>query len=177
MTLTGERAATALRALEPSEIDGITELDTRGDKGWEAIVLSLCSAVANAYAEGRFDDPETAADTVREIGYAEVPSMNRQIIDELVIIGMAYDYQTDADVTGLPLVQIIAQVLADVYTDGAQALVDWVNEQEDDEDHQSGNCQHCGALLHWDAEAEGFRDDGEDEFCEDGTEHERAEGV
>lgn len=132
MTLTGERAATALRALEPHEIDGITEMDTRGDKGWEAIVTSLRNAVANAYAEGRFDDPEQSSEVVREIGYAEVPSMNRQIIEELVIIGLAYDYETEIDVTGLTLVQIIAQVLADVYTDGAQALVDWVNTEDEE---------------------------------------------
>ena len=48
---------------------------------------------------------------------------------------------------------------------------------QDEEDQRSGNCQHCGELLHWDGGSGSFRDDAEDEFCENGMQHERAEGA
>ena len=61
-------------------------------------------------------------------------------------------------------------------TDGQGNDVTDGEPDQDEEDQRSGNCQHCGELLHWDG-ALLFRDDAEDEFCENGMQHERAEGA
>jgi hypothetical protein len=62
-------------------------------------------------------------------------------------------------------------------TDGQGNDVTDGEPDQDEEDQRSGNCQHCGELLHWDGGSGSFRDDAEDEFCENGMQHERAEGA
>jgi hypothetical protein len=134
MTLAGERAAAALRALELGEVDSITELDARGDEGWEGIVGPVRNEVAGAYEAG--EEPD-----VRTIGYGLVPSMDRQIVDEFRITGMAWRYPIE--VPGDDLISTIMNVLADVYTDAAQALVDWVNEQDDPDEGDEDEVEPC----------------------------------
>ena len=51
------------------------------------------------------------------------------------------------------------------------------NDVTDGEPDQDEEGQHCGELLHWDGGSGSFRDDAEDEFCENGMQHERAEGA
>ena len=62
-------------------------------------------------------------------------------------------------------------------TDGQGNDVTDGEPDQDEEDQRSGNRQHCGELLHWDGGSGSFRDDAEDEFCENGMQHERAEGA
>jgi hypothetical protein len=140
MTLTGERAAAALRALGLGEVDSITELDARGDEGWEDVVGPVRTEVANAYEADRFATEEPS-DIVREIGYGLVPSMDAEVVKEFRIVGLAWRYSIE--VPGEDLISTIMSVLADCYTDAAQALVDWVNEQEDDEDEDDEDDEPC----------------------------------
>lgn len=125
MTLTGERAAAALRALELGEVDSITGLDARGDEGWEGVVGPVRNEVAGAYERDEVPD-------VREIGYGLVPSMDAEVVKEFRIVGMAWRYQIESP--GEDLISTIIGVLGDVYADAAQALVDWVGEQDDPDD-------------------------------------------
>ena len=134
-TINGQNAAAALRKLEAGMIDSITEMDTRGDEGWQRIVEGLRDAVAEAYESDRFDT-EDEWDVIHEIADGQVPVYNSERMREVAIIGAAWQHETDTDTTGADLLTIIGYVLYDVYRDGAYRLIEWVNENvtEDDVD-------------------------------------------
>jgi hypothetical protein len=133
MNITGQQAAKALRDLTASEIDGITDMNTRGDDGWQRIVTGLRDAVAEAFESDRFDG-EDESDVIHEIADGQVPIYNSERMREVAIIGAAWNYETEYDTTGADLLTIIGYVLCDVYRDGAAALVQWVQENvEEDE--------------------------------------------
>jgi hypothetical protein len=134
MSTNGQQAAAALRKLEAGEIDSITDLETRGDDGWQRIVIGLRDAVAEAFESDRFDD-EDESDVIHEIADGQVPVYNSERMREVAIIGAAWSHETELDTTGADLLTIIGYVLYDVYRAGAAALVDWVQEnvEEDDE--------------------------------------------
>lgn len=132
--LEGAKAAAALRALSAGDVDRITGMDARGDTGWEDIVVPLRDEVADAYEADRFHVIRYASDVAREIGEGLVPTSDRAIIEELLIIGAAYN--REPEVTEGDLCKIIGFVLAECYVDGAMALVQWVGEQDDEDEDE-----------------------------------------
>jgi hypothetical protein len=133
--INGEKAATALRNLSPAYVDSITELQTRGDEGWENIVTGLRDAVAEAYEDNRLPGIDEW-DAIHEIADGQVPVYNRQRMDEVRIIGAAWSHETELDTTGADLLTIIGYVLYDVYRDAAYRLVEWVNENVDEDEEE-----------------------------------------